>query len=209
MTVPLRLSKSDLDNEHSNGAFLGKRGESPVPRPVLNIGSSGSMNLSASTAGRTTVSLQGPRLHSRLRQKRAKPYVDAVSRVLVKAQQSDVEALKALISEIGNEFGDLAIEQRPDGIMGQVTRLDEEGVYHPTQTVAIWDLTSRRWDEPSGFVFLIQDAFAVYEAHQPMPNGLLERARSLALHSNYLLVELYADTLRAVCSDGSVSVIEK
>lgn len=178
-----------------------------MARPVLNNLSSGSMSLSTSRACRATVLLDGPKLQSRLRQNRAKTYVDVICRLRVNGHQPDKEAPRELISAVGNEFGDLAIEQRPDGVIGQVTWLDAAGVYHMTSTVAVWDLSSRQWDEPSGFIFLIQDALGVYEPSQPMPSPLLERARSLALHPNYAFVELYADTLRAVASDGSVSVV--
>ncbi len=35
-----------------------------------------------------------------------------------------------------------------------------------------------------------------------------ERARSLALHPSYALVEVYTDKLRAIARDGTVSVLE-
>ena len=36
---------------------------------------------------------------------------------------------------------------------------------------------------------------------------LFERARSLARHNTYRFIEVYADSLRAVSEDGSVSVL--
>lgn len=89
--------------------------------------------------------------------------MDTFRRLRLNAYKPDSHALKDLIAVMQSEFGDLAIEQRPDRVMGQITELDTAGVYHDTTTVAIWDLSSRRWDEPYGFAFLIQDAYSVYE----------------------------------------------
>lgn len=162
-----------------------------------------------SSAPRVASLMAGPQLEARLRQRRSKPYLEAMTRLRVNAHQPDRTALASLLTLIGKEFEDLAVEQRPYAIMGQVTSLDSAGQYHPTTTVAIWNLSSRRWDQPYGFDFLIEDAQAVYKREEPMPNELLERARTLALHRGYLGVELYADTIRAITTDGSVSVTGK
>ena len=43
-------------------------------------------------------------------------------------------------------------------------------------------------------------------AREPLPDGL-ERARTLALHPQYLFVEVYPQSMRAVRADGSVNVV--
>ena len=45
-----------------------------------------------------------------------------------------------------------------------------------------------------------------FQTYRSMPS-LFERARSLAIHPAYALIEVYTNTLRAVAADGSVSVI--
>jgi hypothetical protein len=47
-----------------------------------------------------------------------------------------------------------------------------------------------------------------YRRHQSLP-ALLERARSLALHSEYLFVEVYMDSLVAVRSNGETAFINQ
>ncbi|MDY3974007.1 MAG: hypothetical protein SOY76_05170 [Veillonella caviae] len=45
-----------------------------------------------------------------------------------------------------------------------------------------------------------------YKRGEPMP-GVLERARGLAMRSEYEFIEVYNETLRPVRSDGTVTVI--
>jgi len=101
--------------------------------------------------------------------------------------QSDRAALESLIEAISNEFPELGIEQRPIGIVSQCY-LGEPYEVH------ICDLEGG----------IIEH----FETFQSMP-PLYERARTLALHPSYAFIEIYQDTLRAVSTDGAVSVIEK
>ena len=47
-----------------------------------------------------------------------------------------------------------------------------------------------------------------YKSGQSLPGGL-ERARGIALHGGHDYIEVYANCLRAISSDGSVAVIEE
>lgn len=132
-------------------------------------------------------SLVGPRLAARLRQKRSKGFVDQVGKIDAGHHHHDQHALDQLIAAIGAEFPELTIEQRPLGIVAKCY------LGHPYE-VHVCDLAG-------GIV-------EHFELGQPM-SQLFERARSLARHSTYSFIEVYADTLRAVSDDGSVSVIER
>jgi hypothetical protein len=100
---------------------------------------------------------------------------------------ADRAALEALIEAIASEFPELGIEQRPLGIVSQC-------YLGAPYEVHICDLGG-------GIV-------EHFETFRTMP-PLYERARALAGHSSYAFIEVYADTLRAVSLDGSVSVIDR
>ena len=129
--------------------------------------------------------LTGPRLEQRLRQKRSRRYVEAISRIDVGAYQTDRAALDSLLEEISNEFPELSIDQAPLGIVSKCY------LGAPFE-VHVCDFRGE-----------ILEHFQTYRS---MPS-LFERARSLAIHPAYALIEVYTNTLRAVAADGSVSVI--
>lgn len=131
--------------------------------------------------------LGGPRLATRLRQKRSKRYIEGIGKIDVSHHLHDQQALDQLLESISAEFPDLTIEQRPLGIVAKCY------LGHPYE-VHICDLAG-------GIV-------EHFEVGRPMAQ-VLERARSLARHRTYSFIEVYADTLRAVSEDGSISVIER
>jgi hypothetical protein len=55
---------------------------------------------------------------------------------------------------------------------------------------------------------LVGDIIEHYPNGKAMP-PTFERARSLALHSAYAFIEVYPTSLRAIASDGSVSVLDR
>jgi hypothetical protein len=124
-------------------------------------------------------------LESRLRRKRSAGYLEAVRRLDTGTYVTDREALKALLEEIGREFPDLTLDQRPLGIVSTCY------LGTPYQ-VHVCDLGGEIVEH--------------YETFRPMP-VLFESARSLALHPSYAFVEVYADGCRAVSSDGTVAWI--
>ena len=158
-----------------------------MPRPILGTPQTSKISLtnaSPRTAPRS--SLEGPRLQQRLRQTRSKAYLDAMKRLDVGTHHADRSALEALVEAIASEFPDLGIEQRPLGIVSQC-------YLGAPYEAHICDLNGG----------IIEH----FETFRAMPT-LYERGRGLALHPSYAFIEIYADTLRAVSIDGSVSVIE-
>ena len=129
--------------------------------------------------------LAGPRLAARLRQKRSNGFVDLIGKIDVSHHHHDQQALDQLIAAIGAEFPELTIDQRPLGIVAKCY------LGHPYE-VHVCDLAGG-----------IVEHFELGRAMPP----LFERARSLARHNTYRFIEVYADSLRAVSEDGSVSVL--
>jgi hypothetical protein len=161
-----------------------------MPRPILGTRYS-EANLSVEPgrvgAKGPTVALSGPRLDQRLRQQRSKLYIEALGKLDAGTYQQNQVALSSLIQAIAAEFPELAIDQHPVGFVSRCY-LGSPYVVH------ICDLAGN----------IIEH----YETYKGMP-PLFERARSLALHSGYVAIEVYPDKLRAIGNDGSISVIDK
>lgn len=156
-----------------------------MPRPILGTPHARIDATSSTPPARSAI--QGPQLQQRLRQTRSHAYVDAMKRLDAGTHSADRAALESLIDAIANEFPELGIEHRPLGIVSQC-------YLGAPYEVHICDLAGG-----------IVEHFETFRAMPP----LYERARALAGHSSYAFIEVYADTLRAVSADGSVSVIER
>ena len=156
-----------------------------MPRPIL-----GTPHAKADAARSTPPArsaIEGPQLQQRLRQTRSHEYLAALQRLDAGTHLADRAALESLIDSIANEFPELGIEHRPLGIVGRC-------YLGAPYEVHICDLTGG-----------IVEHFETFRSMPP----LYERARALAGHSSYAFIEVYADSLRAVAPDGSVSVIER
>ncbi len=157
-----------------------------MPRPIIGaprIDNADSHLVKSNRA--QPAGLTGPRLEQRLRQRRSRSYVEAIARIDVGAHQSDRIAFDSLLQEISNEFPDLIIDQVPLGIVSKC-HLGAPFEVH------VCDFRGE-----------ILEHFQTYRS---MPT-VFERARSLAIHPAYALIEVYTNTVRAVAVDGSVSVV--
>lgn len=156
-------------------------------RPILGTPiagkTTGRVEVCGTTAARSN--LKGPQLQKRLRETRSKSYLEAMERLDAGGHHTDRAALESLVETIASEFPELGIEERP---MGIVCRCYLGAPYE----VHICDLSGG----------IIEH----FETFRSMPS-MFERGRTLALHPGYVFIEVYADTLRAVSPDGSVSVI--
>lgn len=157
-----------------------------MARPILGTNLSvGGVPSAPASAARST--LQGPRLEQRLRQARSKKYIEAMTRIDAGTHHANSAGLNTLIEAIANEFPELGIEQRPIGVVSQC-------YLGAPYEVHICDLSGG-----------IVEHFETFRVMPP----LYQRARALALHSSYAFIEIYADSVRAISLDGSVSVIEQ
>jgi len=158
-----------------------------MPRPILNAQNLSRPRLTVDPKVAQSPSLTGAKLEQRLRQQRSKTYVETMKHLDAGTHQQNRVALDELLQAIASEFPELTIEQRPLGIVS-VCYLGAPYVVH------ICDLTG--------------NIIKHYESFNAMPPQF-EKARPLALHSDYAFIEVYSDTLRAVTLNGSVAVIEK
>ena len=126
-------------------------------------------------------------LELRLRQKRSANYIRTMTQLDAGCHCQDPRAVEALIAAIQQELPEVTIEKLPIGIVSRCF-LGEDYEVHTL-------------DRTGGIV-------QHYRRHQSLP-PLLERARSLALHSQYLFVEVYVDSLVAIRSNGETSFINQ
>ena len=156
-----------------------------MSRPILGSPLSHQKQSRTEPERRAGVRLTGPQLAMRLREKRSAKYVEAMQRLDAGTHQQNAAALQELLDAIASEFPELAIDQRPLGIVSKCF-LGEPYEVH-------------RCDLDGNIV-------EHFERHRAMP-PLFERARGLAAHGAYRFIEIYADSLRAVGGDGSVAVL--
>ena len=126
-------------------------------------------------------------LEARLRQKRSANYIRTMTQLDAGCHCQDPRAVEALIEAIQQELPEVTIDKLPIGIVSRCFLGEDYEVHTLDRTGGI-----------------IQH----YRRSQSLP-PLLERARSLALHSEYLFVEVYVDSLVAVRSNGDTSYINQ
>lgn len=160
-----------------------------MPRPIIDFPQAdNSTSVRSKVGGRPAAhtGLAPPQIRQALRRKRSREYVEAFKAIDAGVHQSDREALASLLEAITNEFPELGIDQFPLGVVGRCYL----GAPYEVHTCA-----------------LNGEILEHFQTFRRMPEPF-ERARALALHPAYAFVEVYADALRAVAADGSVSVIE-
>jgi hypothetical protein len=156
-----------------------------MPRPILGSPVSHENQPRLESASRTRAHLAGPQLAMRLREKRSAKYIEAMQRLDAGTHQQNTAALHELLEAIASEFPELTIDQRPLGLVSKCYLVEPFEVH--------------RCDLDGNIV-------EHFERHRAMP-ALFERARGLAAHGDYRVIEIYADSLRAITADGSVAVL--
>jgi hypothetical protein len=157
-----------------------------MPRPLIGTPKiDGAVSAKAQPRSSLHAGLREPQLGKRLREKRSIAYVEAIKKIDAGSYQSNQAALESLIQAISNEFPELGIGQLPLGIVSRCY------LGSPFE-VHICDLNG--------------EIIEHFETYRSM-SAPFERARSLALHPAYAFIEVFSDTLRAITTDGSVSVV--
>ena len=160
-----------------------------MPRPIIGLpqpANSPTVRPRPEPQTSARAGMPAPQVAQVLRQRRSREYVEALKSLDAGVYQSDREALARLLEAISREFPELGVDQLPLGI------------------VSVCHLGAPYEAHICGMNGEIVEHF---ETFRPMP-APFDRARRLALHPAYAFVEVYADALRAVAQDGSVSVIE-
>ena len=120
-----------------------------------------------------------------LRKTRSKQYMDAIHALDAGGHVHNQGQVDELVAVIKQEFPDVELA----GILlGYVSKCYLGAPYE----VHTLDLVGR----------IIEH----YQMGQPLPSGM-EKARGIALHGGYDYIEVYSDCCRAICGDGTVSVI--
>ena len=122
-----------------------------------------------------------------LRKKRSQKYMDALHKLDVGGHVMNQQKVNDIINVIRAEFPEIDLA----GVLLGFVSICYLGKPYEVHTL---DMTGN----------IIQH----YKSGQSLPGGL-ERARGIALHGGYDYIEVYANCLRAISSDGSVAVIEE
>ncbi len=121
----------------------------------------------------------------RLRLRRSSAYLERMQRLDAGTHQQNTAGLQELLDAITAEFPELGVDDRPIGVVSRC-------FLGPPYEVHICDLAG-------GIIEHFQ------RGHSMPP--LFERARSIAAHGAYAFIEIYVGTIRAVATDGAVSVL--
>lgn len=118
-----------------------------------------------------------------LLQKRSKNYVGAMTS-LDTGTLTATQGFNELLEKLKAEFGELGITEYPAGIVSKCC------LGNPYE-VHVLDLSGTQ---------IINH----YKINEPLP-GLLEKARNLALHNSYAMIEVYLNKMILVKEDGSTT----
>lgn len=157
-----------------------------MARSLLGIRPSNQTPLERSSSTASRSQLSGPALQARLRQKRSQTYIDAVTKLDAGGHVHNPAATQALIDAIRQELPDVQIDALAHGIVSRCYL----GAPYEVHTL---DCAHS----------IVQH----YKTHEALP-ALLEKARSLALHPNYIFIEVYSTRLIAVSASGQTALID-
>lgn len=120
-----------------------------------------------------------------LRKPRSKDYLQAMRTLDAGGHVHNQDKVNEIINMIRNEFPEVELS----GVMLGIVSVCNLGIPYVVHTLNI-----------SGQILIH------YKGGQSLP-GKLEKARSIAIRGGYEFIEVYTDCLRAVSSNGSVSVM--
>ena len=155
-----------------------------MPKPILNTEQKVSLQFDLSQKTSVKNNLNPLNLEKRLREKRSSKYMEVMKQLDVSGCHLDRQKYQEFVNALNEEFPDVELDNKLLGIVAKCYL----GLPYEVHTL---DLTG--------------NIVVHYKTNEDMP-GLLNRARSLALHGGYDFIEVYIDCLRAVKSDGTVTV---
>ncbi|WFR58365.1 hypothetical protein QA584_04660 [Anaerocolumna sp. AGMB13025] len=155
-----------------------------MPKPIFNTKQKEIQQIDLHQDTMTKCRLDPVLLERRLREKRSSKYMEMMKQLDISGTQMDQSKFQEFLDTFHSEFADIDYQ---DQLLGIVAKCYLGKPYE----VHTLDLTG--------------DIVVHYKAGENMP-GLLNRARSLAMHGDYHFIEVYTDCLRAIKADGSVTV---
>lgn len=155
-----------------------------MPKPILSKEKVNMQQLDINKKEMTNKAINPLILEKKLREKRSSAYMEAIKQLDIAGFHMDQSKFKEFIDTVNNEFKDIGFNNQLLGIVAKC---------YLGQPYEVHSLD------------MLGNIVVHYKINEDMP-GLLNRARSLALHGGYELIEVYTDCLRAVKIDGSITV---
>ena len=159
-----------------------------MPRPIFRNQQQQQTSAALSTrpqASQTRSRMDPAKLDLILRRKRSQAYMEALKRLDAGGHVHNRQLMEEIINAIRAEFPEVSLE----GILLGFVDKCYLGAPYEVHTI----------DLSGGII-------EHYKRGQILPNGM-EKARTLAMSGSYQFIEVYTNCLRAVSSNGSVSVI--
>ncbi len=164
-----------------------------MPNPILKspqllTSNVNALNATTSSQNRTSATLiNNPTLVKQiLRKRRSKQYLDAIQKLDAGGTLPNPKLAKEILQVIKNEFPDIAIENILLGCMA---------ICHLGNPLEVHTIEAN-------------NPVIVHVPHNYPMGTAMEKARSLSLMTDYICVEIYSNELRAISTNGIVSVID-
>lgn len=156
-----------------------------MKRKILTNSQKSEVQLLSSVTPRTSDPLTKGQIEKNLRQKRSPSYIEALHQLDAGGHICSTDTLNKVIAAIKSELPEMIVEQLLLGIVSKCY-LRHFFEVHTLQITG--------------------NIIHHYRTGESLPPAL-EKARSLAKHSSYILIEVYSSYMVAVSQDGSSSLI--
>ncbi|MBT9169462.1 MAG: hypothetical protein DDT19_02822 [Syntrophomonadaceae bacterium] len=157
-----------------------------MPKPIIGNAMQQKTKLDLSLSSTLQKRMTPMQLERRLRADRSSGYIEKVKMLDAGGHTDNRHQVDAIIEAIRNELPEVPLENLPVGIVAKCY------LGNPFEVHTL-DL--------SGMII------KHYKEFEPLP-ALLEKARGLSLCGCYEFVEVYYDCIRAIKSNGTVSVVK-
>ena len=180
-----------------------------MPRPIItnniNVNVNTNINKNTSTTLRSGVASDRDLL-----KKRSSKYIKLMTNLDHGTLTKNTHGFGELIDRIKEEFGDLGINEYPVGVVTkcflghpyEVHTLDLSSAHVSTDPNVQIEGGRTGMDISKGVVLV--NIIDHYKKGERLPDHL-EKARALALHNSYAMIEVYASRMILVREDGSTS----
>lgn len=179
-----------------------------MPRPIIT--NNPNLKLNTDTGKQQTNRLTGGIASDReLLQRRSAKYLKKMAQ-MDHGHMQGTQGYAELIAGIQEEFGNLGIGEYPLGVVSkcflgapyEVHTLDLSSARVSTDPNAQFEGGGLDIDPSQGVVLV--DIISHYKKGESLP-GQMEKARALAMHNSYALIEVYNNKMILIREDGSTS----
>lgn len=156
-----------------------------MPRVLINNNNTKTTLSTKTTTNTSTTTMTTFQLNKLLRRNRSKAYVDKMCNLDAGGQICNHHTIDSLVEAVKQELPEVTIDKLPKGLVAKCYIGDS---YH----VHTLDFVGK----------IIHH----YKSFEKLPHEL-EKARTLAMNTNYAFIEVYDDCMRVVSKNGQVSVV--